>query len=131
MNSFNEFRFKGLSAKNHDRSYFTMKRINSDETKIVVRINDRELKGTQYGYAVILDWSHVIFVKDWQVNRSRFGNELLLFKNRFKPREWKTHFSFYNDPDNLEWDAWVDRARRQAENIGKDGNPDIPVRWRK
>ena len=55
----------------------------------------------------------------------------LLFKNRFKPREWKTHFSFYNDPDNLEWDAWVDRARRQAENIGKDGNPDIPVRWRK
>lgn len=41
--NFNEFRFQGLDFKSLSNKYWTMKRVNADESKIVVRVADSHL----------------------------------------------------------------------------------------
>ena len=65
-----------------------MRRVNSEETKIVVNVGSHHLQKTKYGYALILDEKHVIFVKNWQVSQNYFGNEVLLTKEYFNVKEW-------------------------------------------
>lgn len=118
---FNEFRFAGLDFKSASNKYWTMKRVNADETKIVVKVDESMLQPTRYGYALILDEKHVVFIKDWQVNINYFGCEVLLTKEYFNVKEWGTWESFEDEPQNLEWAEWLRVAKLQqdAETVVK------------
>jgi hypothetical protein len=118
---FNEFRFEGLDFKPASNKYWTMKRVNADETKIVVNVGSHHLQKTKYGYALILDEKHVVFIKDWQVNQNYFGNEVIIIKKYFNVKEWGQWESFGDEPENLEWAEWLRVAKLQqdAETVVK------------
>lgn len=129
--NFNDFRFNGLDYKPYSAKYFTMKRVSSDESKIVVKVADVHLKKTKYGYALILDRTHVVFLKDWQVDRNYFGNEVLLQKEYYDIKEWGNHEEFEDSEDYLSFDGWLKIAYEQDNLVDDEGMKMNKVRWRK
>lgn len=127
---FNDFRFSGLNYRDQSNKYFTMERVNADETKIVVRVGESHLLQTKYGYALILDCSHVVFLKNWQVSCNYFGNEVLLDKKYFEVKEWGEHYDFGENAENLEWETWLNAAKEQSQ-VDEDGFKITPVKWEK
>ena len=125
---FNDFRFNGLNYREFSNKYFTMNRISEDEQKIVVRVADEHLLETKYGYALILDNSHVVFLKNWQVDSNFYGNEVLLTKEYFIVKEWGEFDDFDEEPQNLEWNTWLEAAKEQSA-IDEEGNRINPVKW--
>lgn len=113
---FNEFRFKGLNPKKYSNHYLTMNRVSDDKEKIVVKVGDAHLEKTLYGYALILDRTRVVFLKNWQVSQNYYGNEVLLDKNYFVVKTWGEHNLFSNSDENLSFDAWLEAAEAQKEN---------------
>lgn len=127
---FNDFRFDGLSYSSCSNNYFQMNRVNDDETKIVVRVSDAHLIETKYGYALILDRTHVVFLKKWQVSENYFGNEILITKEYFNVKEWGVHDEFDESDEYQSWEKWVEVAKEQdAKN--EDGMKNCPVKWEK
>lgn len=123
MKKFDEFRFEGLNAKPASNKYLTMNRVSKDGNKIVVKVAENQLIPTKYGYALILDRTHVVFVKSWQVSQNWFGNEVILTKEFFNVKVWGEHNDFPDDSYNLTWDAWKTAAEDQNEN------EELPVKW--
>lgn len=131
-NNFNNFRFEGLEHKECSNKYFTMKRVSEDENKIVVKVADSHLIKTKYGYALILDHNHVVFLKEWQVNQNYFGNEVLLQKEYFNVKEWGKHEDFFKNDEFLNFDAWLKVAYEQENATDEEtGFKPNPVRWEK
>lgn len=129
---FNEFRFAGLNFKDKSNKYFTMDRVSADESKIVVKVSDSHLQPTKYGYALILDATHVVWLKDWQVSRNFFGNEVLLNKEYFNVKEWGDFSDeFGEEPQNLEWETWLETAKEQDNLKDDEGNNINKVNWEK
>lgn len=110
---FNEFRFKGLNYNKFSNKYLTMRRVNDTEDKIVVKVGDNHILTTKFGYALILDYNHVVFLKDWQVDQNYFGNEVLLDKKYFIIKEWGEHEDFFYNEENLNFDKWLEVAKLQ------------------
>lgn len=127
--NFNDFRFEGLSYKNISNKYMTMNRVSDDKDKIVVKVADSHLQKTKYGYALILDHTHVVFLKYWQVDQNYYGNEVLLNKKYFIPKEWGEWDEFFEDPEQLEWDAWMNAAIEQDSFVDEDGRKLNRVQW--
>lgn len=127
---FNDFRFEGLNWRQQSNKYLTMDRVSEDETKIVVKVADAHLSETKYGYALILDHSHVVFLKSWQVSENYYGNEVLLTKKFFNVKEWGEHEDFEEEPKNLKFEEWLETAKEQNEKY-EDGIRRNPVRWEK
>lgn len=123
MKKFDEFRFEGLNARPASNKYLTMNRVSKDGNKIVVKVAENQLIPTKYGYALILDRTHVVFVKSWQVSQNWFGNEVILTKEFFNVKVWGEHNDFLDDSYNLTWDAWKTAAEDQNEN------EELPVKW--
>ena len=127
--SFNDFRFEGLNYKNISNKYMTMNRISDDKDKIVVKVADSHLQKTKYGYALILDHTHVIFLKDWQVDQNYYGNEVLLNKKFFNVKEWGAWEDFFEEPEQLEWDTWMNAAIEQDSFVDENGKKLNRVQW--
>ena len=125
---FNDFRFNGLNYKECSNKYFTMNRVSDDEQKIVVKVSEEHLLETKYGYALILDYNHVVFLKNWQVDHNYFGNEVLLAKEYFVVKEWGEFENFGEEPQNLDWNTWVKAAKDQSA-VDEDGDRINPVKW--
>ena len=119
---FNDFRFYDLDYYEVSTKYFTMNRINEDETKLVVNVADSHLFSTKFGWGLVLDRLHVLYLKEWQVDRNFFGNEVLLNKAFFKPRQGWEQEGFGDNPDALTWEYWLGVAKVQEGH---------EVRWRK
>ena len=123
---FNEFRFDGLNHHQESNKYMTMDRVSNDKSKVVVSVTDNMLKGTKYGKALILDKTHVVFLKDWQVeknNRTGIRNEVILDKKYFNVKQWGQHDSFFdNQKQWYNFDSWVGLANQQK---------DTKVTWQK
>lgn len=66
--SFKDFLFEGLNGRKIGNNYFTADRVSEDESKIIVKVADSNLIETRYGYALILDRTHVVFIKGWAVS---------------------------------------------------------------
>lgn len=128
--SFNDFRFGTLNYRKQSRGYITMDRISFDKKKIVVQVPDERLLRTKYGYALILNMVNVCFIKDWQVNISPFGNEVLLDKDYFKPQRFGSFNEFNDLPDDayMTWNEWLDIAKEQ-EKTDEQGFSFLPVHW--
>lgn len=113
---FNEFRFGGLNYRDYSNKYFTMDRISDDEKKIVIKVEDVHLVETKYGFAFVLDKTHVVFLKEWQVSRNFFGNEILLDKDYFQIKAWGNHENFLEEnEDELTFDKYKEIAKEQKE----------------
>lgn len=126
---FNKFRFGSLCYHVCSNKYLTMDRVSPDETKIVVKVSAEHLIETRYGYALILDYSHVVFLKEWQVDRNWFGNEVLLHKDFWNVKEWGEHHNFTEEPQNLNFETWVNVAKAQNSEVDEDGLKNNPVKW--
>lgn len=126
---FNDFRFKDLNWKQYSNNYLTMNRVSHEETKIVVKVADSHLKETKYGYALILDRTHVVFLKNWQVSSNYYGNEVLLQKDFFQVKEWGDFDEFDNEPENLIFENWLEVAKEQEAYVDEDGIKLNRVRW--
>ncbi|MCW6662951.1 hypothetical protein NHG29_01560 [Aerococcaceae bacterium NML160702] len=123
MSKFNDFRFAGLDAKKHSNKYLTMRRISEDGNKIVVKVGDNHLIKTKYGYALIVDEKHVVFIKEWQVSENYYGNEVVLDRNFWSVKQWGQHDAFIGiDEKEHDFDTWASVAKIQEES----GNE---VRW--
>lgn len=132
MSKFNDFRFAGLNLRDKSNKYFTMDRVSADESKIVVKVADEHLLQTKYGYALILDCSHVVWLKNWQVDRNYYGNEVLLTKEYFVVKEWGDFSEhFCDEPDNLTWENWLNTAKVQDAALDEDGFKMNMVHWSK
>lgn len=128
---FNNFRFAGLGYSEQSNKYFTMNRVSTSQDRIVVRVGDAHLISTKYGYALILDKNHVVFLKDWQVNQNYFGNEVLLFKEYFDVRQWGDFEEFDTNEENYKYETWLNAAREQNDAVDADGEFINRVRWEK
>lgn len=106
-----------------------MDRVSADESKIVVKVGESHILKTKFGYALILDYSHVVFLKDWQVSDNYFGVEVLLQKEYFIVKEWGTFEDFGDDPENLDFSTWLEAAKAQANFKDEDGMLLNRVRW--
>lgn len=116
MSNFNEYRFEGLNHSQYSNKYMTMNRVNADETKVVVRVADCHLFETKYGYGLILDEKHVLWMKDWQVSENWYGNEVLLNKEYFNVKESNRTFDDFDENDEaLTWEHWVEVAKSQQD----------------
>ena len=110
---FNNFRFEGLNLKDASNKYFTMDRVSKDEKKIVVKVSNTQVLETKFGYALILNRNHVIFLKNWQISNNWFGVEVLLNKDYWNVKEWGKFDEFEEDIENLEWTTWFKVAKDQ------------------
>lgn len=130
MANFNEYRFGGLDLRNKSNKYFTMNRVNEEETKIVVKVSDSHLLKTKYGFALILDCNHVVFIKDWQVDQNYYGNEVLLTKEYFNVKEWGDFSDEFDSiEENLCWETWLNTAKEQDAFVDEDGVQLNRVNW--
>ena len=132
---FNEYRFKGLNYERISNNYITANRVSENETKIIVKVAGEHLIKTAYGYALILDYSRVVFLKEWQVSINFYGNEVVLDKNYFKVKEWGEHDMFTTDDNECKWETWLQVAKEQQEanNTVKwlDGQKSVKEYWNK
>lgn len=131
-NNFNDFRFAGLNYRSHSNKYFTMDRVSNDENKIVVKVADCHLIETRFGYALILDYNHVVFLKPWQVDRNFYGNEVLIDRKYWKVSEWGEHREFGENPDNYDFNNWLKVAKEQDNMYDEEEGCRInKVEWKK
>lgn len=126
---FNDFRFEGLNWRTQTNKYYTMDRVSADESKIVVKVGDSHILRTKFGYALILDHSHVVFLKDWQVSQNYYGSEVLLQKAFFNVKEWGEFDDFDDEPKNLAFEEWLDAAKAQDALVDEDGWKMNQVKW--
>lgn len=112
---FFEKTFDGLYQHSTTGEYMSMSRVSNDKTKIVVNVANEHLVKTKYGWGLILDEKHVVWLKNWQVNENWYGNEVLLNKAYFNVKEWGHHEAFGSEPQNLKWKTWLDTAREQQD----------------
>lgn len=128
VTDFNDFRFGGLNWHKYTNNYITMDRVSEDETKIVVKVDDGHLIKTQFGYALVLDKTRVVFLKEWQVSANYFGNEVLIDKNFWNVKVWGEHENFDENEENLNFDTWLDIAKEQSKR-DEDNCLINPVKW--
>lgn len=122
---FDQFRFEGLNARSISNNYYQMDRVDPSGDRIIVRVGDDHVFVTQYGHGLRLDDSHVVWLKDWQVDQNWYGTEVLLNKAYFNPKESKSRdMQFGEIPKNLTWNNWLSAAKAQQ----KAGTV---ARWRK
>lgn len=126
---FNEFRFEGLNPTKKSNQYLTMNRVSDNENKIVVKVGGAHLIKTKYGYALILDNTHVVFLKEWAVDCNWFGNEVLLDREYFTVKEWGNHEDFETNEEALNFDFWVELAKEQDSRFDEDGFKINKVNW--
>jgi hypothetical protein len=113
----------GLDARRTTNKYITMNRVSDDGEKIVVNVADEHLIETRYGYGLILDDSHVVWLKDNQVSQNYYGNEVILNKKYFNPKKWGDFSNkFGADSENLSFESWKNVAIKQ-QRAGRE------VKW--
>lgn len=133
--SFIEWLLGDLEYRKISNNYVTCKRFNETEDKIIVKVAGSHLFETQYGYGLILDARHLVFLKSWQVNSNYYGNEVLLSKKYFNVKESTKEFDeFFEDEEALKWEYWLESAKMQENYQEKDEDGDVvyknKVKWR-
>jgi hypothetical protein len=123
---FNKFRFGDFGGtRDLSNNYLEIdKRTSADGNKCIVKVGDNHLIMTKYGYGLVLDKDHVVFLKDWQVSRNNYGNEVILNKQYWNVKkwgDWSGRFSETN-PQNHDFKTWNSAAKEQE----KAGNT---VKW--
>ena len=115
---FNNFRFEGMSPS-YEKHSINAKRISEDGNKILVDVAPEHLFKTRYGFALILDRTHVVFIKDWCVLNGSWGHTLVLLNRQyFNVKEWGEWGEFDEESELGDFDAWLEVAKQQADAKG-------------
>lgn len=130
MKKFDEYRFAGLHLHEASNKYLGIRHISADGNKIALRVGQAHLCPTKFGYALILDQHHVVFIKDWQVGTTWFLEGecpvVVLDKAYWKVREFGDWSEFFGDePKMHDFAEWAKVAQEQASV------DDDELRWRK
>ncbi|MEM1804552.1 MAG: hypothetical protein QXI77_00985 [Nanopusillaceae archaeon] len=131
--NFNDFRFEGLNYRDLSNKYWTMNRVHSSNNKVVVRAGENHLLQTKFGWALILDQYHVVFLKSWQVSQNYFGTEVLLNREFWNVKKWgnfETNFLGVNE-ELHNFDYWLETAKMQENLVDSEGTKINRVRWSK
>lgn len=116
--NFNDYRFGGFDYGDYSNKYYKIKNhVSENEEKIIVCIGENHLVKTRFGYALILDNMHVIFLKSWQVSTSPQGNYVLLDKKFWNVKEWGNFENFMVDENELKFETWLEAAKEQTDEI--------------
>lgn len=128
---FFDFIFEGLDWEQKSNNYVTCKRVNEAEDKIVIKVGENQIYKTMYGYALILDVNHVVYLKDWQVSDNYFGKEVVLDKKYFNLKKTTKDLScdFAENEELLKFENLVKIAKEQDSLINEDGLKLNAVRW--
>lgn len=131
--NFNDFRFSGLDYRELSNKYYTMSRISEDGNKIVVRVGENHILQTKFGWALILDQYHVVFLKSWQVSQNYFGTEVLLNRDFWNVKKWGNfETNFLGENEKLHnFDYWLETAKMQEDLVDSEGTKINRVRWSK
>lgn len=132
MKKFDKFRFEGLNPRVKSNKYLTMERVSEDKDKIVVKVDGSHLISTRYEYALILDYKHVVFLKNWCVEQNYYGCEVLLNRQYWNVKEWGDFSLEFGDECNeqrYDFDYWLKVAISQNE-VDEDGDKKNKVHWR-
>ena len=130
--NFNDFRFAGFNYMSCSNKYLLVKeRVSADKKKAIVKVADSHLVQTRYGYALILDNTRVVFLKDWQVNVNYYGNEVLLDEKYFNVKEWGTWDNFGKNDENCTFAEWLKTAEEQEAARDEEGSKINTVYWAK
>lgn len=110
-----EYLFKGFNYCQSSNKYMRSNRISDDSSRVLVKVADCHLKETMYGYALILDAHHVVFLKKWQVNVNYYGNEVMLDKKYWNVKEWGdfTNDFVIDDDKTHDFNEWLNVAEEQ------------------
>ena len=128
--SFRDWLFEGLNVRKLSNQYLTCERVSDDESKICIKVAPDNIIKTKYGYALILDQTHVVFLKEWAVNDNWYGIEVIMSKQYFNVKEWGVHPDFFpSDGEELTWDYYLNIAKQQNAK-DKDNDRINPVKWR-
>lgn len=102
--------------------------MSDDGNTIIVKVNgNTHLQETKYGQALLLDQHHAVFLKDSEVSRNYFGDEVKLTKDNFKVKEWGDWSKkglIGDSKENHSFNEW----KKVASSQQKAGNK---VRWEK
>ena len=116
---FAEEQFRKISNKYTD---FTGNQVSEDGNNAVILISDEHVFNTRYGYGVIVDASHVVWVKPWQVwgiNRTNTAYAINFARDFYTVKEYGDFSgNFCNDLENSmlgDFDKVVKIANEQAE----------------
>ena len=113
---FNNFRFNGFEVKQQSNKYLTMNRISNDNSKVIIDVNPVHLFKTKFGYGLILNSNHVLFVKDWQVNFNNYKTEVLIDSEYFVAKEFGNFEDFADNNDLMSFEGFLKVAELQKEN---------------
>lgn len=122
---FDKFRFGDLRPRRDSNAYYEVDRINSAKDKIIVTVPSERVFQTKYGYGLILNADHVLWLKSWQVGRGKLWNgsryevhtNVLLQKNYFNPSKANYERTDYPyERVSLTWQEWEGYARAQSKN---------------
>ena len=115
-----DYWYGGLNARRTSNKYITMDRVSDDESRIVVKVADEHLISTRYGYGLVLDDRHVVWLKNENVSQNYYGNEVVLNKQYFNVKTWGDFSDrFSSEPKNLKFDEWLKTAKAQ-QKAGND-----------
>lgn len=129
MTKFERNIFDGLNPYAKSNKYLRMDRVAED--KIVVKVAKEHVFPTRYGYGLILDRNHVVFIKDWQVNTAeQIGCDVLLNREYWKVKEWGEFDDFDTNEENYDFETWIAVAKEQ-DAVDEDGDKINPVIWRR
>ena len=116
---FQEEQFKKISNKYTE---FIGKQVSEDQNNAVILISEEHVFATRYGYGVIVDSSHVVWVKSWQVwgiNRTNTAYAINFSREFYNVKEYGDFSeNFSDDLENSmlgDFDKVVKIANEQAE----------------
>lgn len=116
-------------------SYFTMNRVSKDETQCVVKVDSSRLRRSKYEtYMLILDDSHVVFIKAWAVCFTHYGPNVFLDEKYWNPKEFGKWDKYGEDDEMLDYRTWFMMAKNQdleyKKSIDrKQPRVDLEVLW--
>lgn len=135
--------YEGLGFDEASNKYCEItKRVNDDETKVVVNISSKQVFRTQYGYGLIVGKDKVVWLKSWQVlvvadwfatEMTRGNYQVMLNKEYYNVKQSSREFEGINVGDcesdskfekengYHSWEDMVDIAKRQEAVI--EDNP--------
>ena len=103
------YKYKGFEPERFSKAsktytLFEGSHISDDGNHVVVRLRDSHLLETKYGYGVIVDAKHVIFIKKWQIwgKHHLYRTYLVSFSREyFKVSEWGDFSDRFDELEDL------------------------------
>lgn len=119
LNKFYKKIFAKLKPKEltYSDKYFSMDRTSSDESQCIVTVSENRLRRSKFDtYMLILDQTHVLFLKKWAVCFTSDGTHIFLDSNFWNVKEFGNFEKYGFDEEILNFGTWYCMALNQTDN---------------